>query len=114
MLSIDHKIARSNGGTDEDNNLITACIECNLGKGIDPLEKYTPSEKFIRINLGVPEAFNTLRKKYKLSWRELLLAGLESKKNPPPVPKPDPAALESHLRTALKSLSDMWEILKQS
>ncbi len=31
-LEIDHKKAVSHGGTDEFNNLITACIDCNRGK----------------------------------------------------------------------------------
>ena len=32
-LHIDHKIPKSKGGLDELNNLITACEDCNLGKG---------------------------------------------------------------------------------
>lgn len=32
-LHIDHKIAKSNGGSDLEENLVTACLECNLGKG---------------------------------------------------------------------------------
>lgn len=32
-LHIDHKIAKSNGGSDFEENLVTACLECNLGKG---------------------------------------------------------------------------------
>ena len=33
-LHVDHIIARYNGGTDDISNLITACVECNYGKGI--------------------------------------------------------------------------------
>lgn len=32
-LNIDHIIPRNRGGTNESSNLITACEECNLGKG---------------------------------------------------------------------------------
>jgi len=32
-LQIDHKIPSSKGGKNEENNYITACKECNLGKG---------------------------------------------------------------------------------
>ncbi|WP_223577905.1 HNH endonuclease [Sphingobacterium sp. GVS05A] len=32
-LSLDHKIAYSDGGKDTYENLITACMDCNMGKG---------------------------------------------------------------------------------
>lgn len=32
-LTVDHRIAVANGGTDALDNLVTACEECNLGKG---------------------------------------------------------------------------------
>lgn len=32
---VDHKLARSNGGSDEIENLIAACIQCNLEKSDD-------------------------------------------------------------------------------
>ena len=32
-LYVDHRIARANGGGDEDENLWTLCQDCNLGKG---------------------------------------------------------------------------------
>ena len=32
-LHIDHRISRYDGGTDDPDNLLTACIDCNLGKG---------------------------------------------------------------------------------
>lgn len=32
VLHVDHIIPRSKGGTSNKNNLITACMECNLGK----------------------------------------------------------------------------------
>lgn len=33
VLWIDHRVPVSEGGTDDPNNLVTACIACNLGKG---------------------------------------------------------------------------------
>ena len=39
ILHIDHLIPRSKGGSDEINNLVTSCIECNLGKGDILLEE---------------------------------------------------------------------------
>lgn len=33
ILEVDHVLPRSSGGTDEMENLVTACFECNRGKG---------------------------------------------------------------------------------
>jgi len=33
LATIDHIIARANGGSDEDNNLTTCCFVCNAKKG---------------------------------------------------------------------------------
>ena len=37
VLQVDHIVARANGGTDELNNLKTACVACNIGKNLKPL-----------------------------------------------------------------------------
>lgn len=37
ILEIDHIIPKSKGGTDDINNLITSCFDCNRGKGAVPL-----------------------------------------------------------------------------
>lgn len=37
ILEIDHIIPKSKGGTDDINNLITSCFDCNRGKGDIPL-----------------------------------------------------------------------------
>lgn len=37
-LEVDHIIAKSKGGTDDVDNLITCCRECNMWKGARPLE----------------------------------------------------------------------------
>ena len=38
MLEVDHIIPRSQGGKDDFENLVTACSNCNRGKGKRPLE----------------------------------------------------------------------------
>jgi len=45
MLTVDHKLARTNGGTDEEDNLITACSACNTGKSTTSLG--TPSKPLL-------------------------------------------------------------------
>lgn len=37
-LHVDHILAVANGGTDDAENLVTACEHCNLGKGARPIE----------------------------------------------------------------------------
>lgn len=37
VLEVDHIIPKAEGGTDDPNNLITACRDCNRGKGAVPL-----------------------------------------------------------------------------
>lgn len=49
-LHVDHVLSRADGGRDTIDNLVTACIECNLGKGSDslfrePELRYLPSLK---------------------------------------------------------------------
>jgi hypothetical protein len=34
VLHLDHVLAVANGGTNEESNLVTACLPCNLGKGV--------------------------------------------------------------------------------
>lgn len=38
VLEVDHIIAVANGGTNQIDNLITACFDCNRGKSAEPLE----------------------------------------------------------------------------
>lgn len=44
ILHIDHVLAVANGGTNEINNLIAACIDCNLGKGATALLRLPTGE----------------------------------------------------------------------
>ena len=50
MLEVDHIMPRSEGGTDDINNLITSCFDCNRGKSNTKLEKIPTA---IEINLDV-------------------------------------------------------------
>jgi hypothetical protein len=45
ILEVDHIVAVANGGTDDLINLITACFDCNRGKGAGDLKKVLPSTK---------------------------------------------------------------------
>lgn len=38
-LHVDHVLAVANGGSDEMDNLVTSCLECNLGKSDTPLTR---------------------------------------------------------------------------
>lgn len=42
VLHVDHVVAVANGGTDDPENLVTACEACNLGKSSVPLERRPP------------------------------------------------------------------------
>ena len=44
ILHVDHKHPAGLGGGDEDENLITACSACNIGKNLSPLS--TPPEAY--------------------------------------------------------------------
>ena len=46
VLHVDHRVSVKDGGTDELDNLITACEDCNLGKGASSLpdEKKPPTD----------------------------------------------------------------------
>lgn len=38
-VHVDHVIPRVEGGTDDPSNLVTACQDCNLGKGVSPADR---------------------------------------------------------------------------
>jgi hypothetical protein len=40
FLTVDHKIAVANGGTDDDDNLLTACNTCNRQKGTETYDSF--------------------------------------------------------------------------
>lgn len=43
LLHVDHVIPRSDNGSDDPDNLTTACQDCNLGKSNKPLNQRLPS-----------------------------------------------------------------------
>src|SRR5580765_7809774 len=45
VLEIDHILAVVDGGSDEPYNLLTACFDCNRGKGAIPLSDRTSPEQ---------------------------------------------------------------------
>lgn len=50
-LHVDHVLARSRGGTDDVENLVTSCLECNLGKSARPLNvgRYSSRDRLFYI-----------------------------------------------------------------
>lgn len=42
VLEVDHRYPQSKGGSDELDNLVTACFQCNNGKGAHVLERASP------------------------------------------------------------------------
>jgi len=60
ILEVDHIHPKSQGGKDDINNLITACFDCNRGKGAKPLDD-KPSRKDFEIRIqGAGEASEQL------------------------------------------------------
>lgn len=49
VLSIDHIVPVSHGGTDDQDNLISACRKCNKRKGSKPIEEFAGAEKAAHI-----------------------------------------------------------------
>jgi hypothetical protein len=77
VLEVDHIIAVANGGTDEVENLLTACRDCNAGKGARSLES-TPSDVADRLDVR-REAAEQLRlyNEFLLEQRERETAAIE-------------------------------------
>ena len=50
VLEIDHIIARHNGGTDDPENLLTACFDCNRAKRTDGIQDGLILRKIMREN----------------------------------------------------------------
>ena len=62
-LHVDHKVAKSRGGSNTEENLWTLCTECNLGKGALPLRKGEASTPVFRHTALTPieESLESLR-----------------------------------------------------
>lgn len=54
-MEVDHRVPKSKGGSDDDQNLVAACRECNIGKNRYPVVEYNEE-------LG-PELMDCLRKR---------------------------------------------------
>lgn len=52
LLHVDHVIPRSHGGSDDMDNLVTACGTCNLGKATAPL---LPPATIVEVHLAAAE-----------------------------------------------------------
>lgn len=50
-LHVDHALAVANGGSSEDENLVTSCVDCNIGKAADLLPM---SFTMARTEAGIP------------------------------------------------------------
>lgn len=44
QLHVDHVVPVAEGGTNDIENLVTSCVECNLGKGAKPLNQHVPTD----------------------------------------------------------------------
>lgn len=44
ILHLDHIIPVSKGGTNDPENLVTSCADCNLGKAATRIEQYAPND----------------------------------------------------------------------
>ena len=56
VLHVDHVIPRSGGGSDDVNNLVAACQECNLSKGAIPLAPAGHRSGDVAVFLGLMSA----------------------------------------------------------
>ena len=63
QLEVDHIIPKSYGGSDKRTNLITACYECNIGKGGDPLESGARWDATLRLKQLVTQREEENQKK---------------------------------------------------
>jgi hypothetical protein len=116
-LTLDHKVAKSKGGSDEDSNLVTACSDCNLAKGNTPLDELQNTPATIRVNLDISDEWNVHRVSLGATWREVIIAGLESlsgiaiKQKPK---TPTSVAIEASLKQAVQHISKAWELIKKN
>lgn len=62
-LEVDHIIPVAKGGTNDDANLITACIDCNRGKSDKQIGAFAPTEgERLRIAQDVNEQISSAKK----------------------------------------------------
>jgi hypothetical protein len=61
-LEVDHAIPKSNGGTDDEANLVTACFDCNRGKSNLPVNSGSVDYLAMAQELREQEAFAAILK----------------------------------------------------
>lgn len=74
VLEADHVIPRAEGGGDGLDNLITACEECNIGKGARTLDDRAPSPDLLAQRERIAEREEQLR-----AYHEVQAAALEKR-----------------------------------
>ena len=65
----------------------------------------------ITVSLEVPTEWNDLRKKYNVTWRDILKKGLDTM-DPKDSQVQDPA-VSTHLKAAVESIMHAWNIIKK-
>jgi hypothetical protein len=55
VLQVDHTVSVKDGGTNDIENLITSCFECNIGKGAKSILKRTRTEQDIKEELDLAQ-----------------------------------------------------------
>jgi len=77
VLHIDHKIPRCEGGSGNEDNLVTACADCNHGKGPHPGRSRThPSRTTRDGTAGLPGYFFHSRTDGKIKWQGYIVSEL--------------------------------------
>jgi len=86
-LEVDHVVPVSEGGTDEPENLITACFECNRGKGAVPLDESRIQEaspleaarehtkqikEYLRVQRALDKELENVRGYLAAHWKDLV------------------------------------------
>lgn len=72
QCSLDHLIPRSEGGSNEATNLVTACLRCNVARSTTPWAKYATAGAKDRIRRNIRRTLN-------LALAKDILAGAVSK-----------------------------------
>lgn len=87
VLHVDHVVAVANGGSNEPDNLITSCRECNSGKSNVPLEqnRYAPAadvetvrehteqlREFLALQKALTEARREAAETLAVHWEEVI------------------------------------------
>lgn len=72
QCSLDHLTPRSEGGSNDANNLVTACLRCNMARGVAPWTQYATGGARDRIRRSIRRTLN-------LALAKEILAGTVSK-----------------------------------